>query len=84
MSLRPRLLPLCCLPLLLTGACLGPPRGEEIFDEEQQLELYVTTATYLYEDDSLDRALEQAVKALEIEPDHIPMRRMVGWIVNPD
>src|SRR6185503_6055843 len=36
--------------------------------------------TYLYEDDELDRAQEQAVKALAIEPKNFPMRRMVGWI----
>jgi len=48
--------------------------------KEQKLELYTTTATYLYEDDELDRAQDQAVKALEIDPENMAMRRMIGWI----
>ena len=48
--------------------------------KEQKLELYTTTATYLYEDGDLDRAQEQAVKALEVEPEDRAMRRMIGWI----
>jgi len=48
--------------------------------DEQKVELYTTTATFLYEDDELERAQEQAVKALEIDPEHRAMRRMVGWI----
>jgi tetratricopeptide (TPR) repeat protein len=47
---------------------------------EQKLELYTTTATYLYEDGDLDKAQDQAVKALEIDPKHRAMRRMIGWI----
>ena len=48
--------------------------------DEQLVDLYATTATYLYEDDSLIRAQDQAVKVLEIDPDHRPMRRMIAWI----
>lgn len=48
--------------------------------DEELLELYTTTATYLYDDGSLDRAQDQAVKALELEPDNQAMRRMIGWI----
>ncbi len=48
--------------------------------KEQQLDLYSTTATYLYDDDSLVRAQDQAVKALEIDPENRAMRRMIGWI----
>jgi len=48
--------------------------------DEQKLDLYTTTATYLYEDDDLDRAQEQAVKALEVDPENFSMRRMIGWI----
>ena len=47
---------------------------------EQKLELYTTTATYLYEDGDLDKAQDQAVKALAIDPEHRAMRRMIGWI----
>jgi len=48
--------------------------------KEQKLELYTTTATYLYEDGNMERAQEQAVKALEVEPENRAMRRMIGWI----
>ncbi len=48
--------------------------------DDQKLELYSTTATYLYEDGELENAQEQAVKALEIDPQHRAMRRMIGWI----
>jgi len=77
------------LPLLLglglalaTPACFLPHTYQKTVEptDEQKLELYTTTATYLYEDDELDRAQEQAVKALAIEPKNFPMRRMVGWI----
>ncbi len=49
-------------------------------DEDELLELYVTTATYLYDDGSFLRAQEQAVKALELDPGNVPMSRMAGWI----
>lgn len=48
--------------------------------KEQRYELYSTTATYLYEDGDLDKAQEQAVKALEADPKDRTMRRMIGWI----
>src|SRR5262245_1668723 len=67
---------------LIPPACFLPPTYQKTVEPtpEQKLELYTTTATYLYEDDELDRAQEQAVKALEIEPKNKAMRRMVGWI----
>jgi len=62
------------------AACVGgPPEAPEPSDD-QQYELYSTTATFLYEDDELLRAQEQAVKALDVRPDDRPMRRMIGWI----
>ena len=67
------------LPLFaLLGACNSTDEPE--VDTEKQLELYMTTATYLYQDGSLLRAQDQAVKALEIDPENRPMRRMTGWI----
>jgi tetratricopeptide (TPR) repeat protein len=72
--------------LLLTPACfltaLSPHTYQKRVEpsKEQKLELYTTTATFLYEDGELDRAQDQAVKALEIEPKNRAMRRMVGWI----
>ncbi|HED64363.1 MAG TPA: hypothetical protein ENJ09_02295 [Planctomycetes bacterium] len=47
---------------------------------EEKIELYSTTATYLYDDGSLDRAQAQAVKVLELDPKNEAMRRMIGWI----
>ena len=68
------------LGLTLLAGCRHTYQKQVEPSDEQQLELYTTTATYLYEDDDLERAQEQAVKALEIEPDHLAMRRMIGWI----
>jgi tetratricopeptide (TPR) repeat protein len=66
---------------LLLGLALASCSSHDTeFDPEKQLELYMTTATYLYQDGSLLRAQDQAVKALEIEPENRPMRRMIGWI----
>lgn len=64
----------------LLPACKNTYQTQVEPSDEQKLELYTTTATYLYEDDSLDRAQEQAVKALEVDPKHRAMRRMIGWI----
>jgi len=47
---------------------------------KEKLEIYTTTATYLYDDGSLTRAQDQAVKALELDPGNKSMRRMIGWI----
>ena len=61
------------------GACAsssGPPE----MTREQKLELYTETASYLYEDGSFLRAQDQAVKALELDPENQAMRRMIGWI----
>ncbi len=72
---------LLVLPLLGgLGGCRNTYQKRVEPSKEQKLELYTTTATYLYEDDQLESAQEQAVKALEIDPEHRPMRRMIGWI----
>jgi len=66
---------------LLLGLALASCSSHDTeFDPEKQLELYMTTATYLYQDGSLLRAQDQAVKALELDPENRPMRRMIGWI----
>ena len=64
---------------LATG-CFHTLQTPQEQSPEQRLDLYTTTATYLYEDDDLLRAQEQAVKALEIDSDNEEMRRMIGWI----
>lgn len=76
-------LPLLLLPLLAllaASACRNTFERERGPEPEDLFQLYATTATYLYEDGSLARAQDQAVKALEIEPDDPAMRRMIGWI----
>jgi tetratricopeptide (TPR) repeat protein len=65
---------------LLGPACKHTWEKKVEATPEEKFDLYSTTATYLYEDDDLDGAQEQAVKALEIEPDNFAMRRMIGWI----
>jgi tetratricopeptide (TPR) repeat protein len=72
--------PFACAVLAACLPALACSSNEIKFDEEKQLELYMTTATYLYQDDSLVRAQDQAVKALQIDPENRPMRRMIGWI----
>jgi tetratricopeptide (TPR) repeat protein len=67
------------LVCLVLGACRGPGRAEAP-DPERQFEVYKTTATYLYKDEALARAQEQAVKALEIHPEDRAMRQLLGWI----
>lgn len=69
-----------CLWLPLAAACKHTRQETIEATPEQKLELYTTTATYLYEDGDLDKAQDQAVKALEIDPEHRAMRRMIGWI----
>ena len=72
---------LLLLAVLLAGtACMHTYQKTIDPTPEQRFELYSTTATYLYEDGDLDKAQEQAVKALEAEPENRTMRRMIGWI----
>lgn len=72
---------LACLALLLAplAGCLGNPGPKEMTDE-QKIDLYKTTADFLYRDNSLVRAQDQAVKVLKIDPRDREMRRMIGWI----
>ena len=72
--------PLPAAALVLSLPLVACRSNEVEFDPEKQLELYMTTATYLWEDGSYIRAQDQAVKALEIDPDNRPMRRIVGWV----
>ena len=65
--------------LLGTGGCLGSDKTPELTDEEK-VELYSETASFLYEDSSFVRAQDQAVKVLEVDPENLAMRRMIGWI----
>lgn len=65
---------------LAASACKHTYQKKVEPTKEQRFDLYSTTATYLYEDGDLDKAQEQAVKALEADPKSRAMRRMVGWI----
>jgi tetratricopeptide (TPR) repeat protein len=66
--------------LFLAAGCRHTYQERIEPSDEQKFELYSTTATYLYEDGNLDNAQQQAVKALEVEPENRAMRRMIGWI----
>lgn len=66
--------------LLSLTACRHTRESAQEPDEDELLELYTTTALYLYEDGSWLRAQDQAVKALEIDPGNQSMRRMIGWV----
>jgi tetratricopeptide (TPR) repeat protein len=78
MNLRPALLVL--LAAASAGACKHTYQEKQEPTREQKLDLYSTSATYLYADDDLDGAQEQAVKALEVDASNRAMRRMIGWI----
>ncbi|MCZ6597755.1 MAG: hypothetical protein O7B99_08970 [Planctomycetota bacterium] len=69
--------PAALLALVLLAGCSSGPKEP---DPEKLLDLYMTTATYLYQDESYVRAQDQAVKALKIDPQNEPMRKMIGWI----
>ncbi len=79
MSVRRLSLALLSLALVAPG-CRHTYQKQVEPTKEQKLELYSTTATYLYEDGELERAEEQAVKALTVAPKDRAMRRMIGWI----
>ncbi len=72
--------PVLIPPFLFLASCQHTFQSNQGPTKDQELELYKTTALYLYEDGSWLRAQDQAVKALEIEPDDRAMRRMIGWI----
>lgn len=81
MSAKPSRLPAGLLAaLLLLSGCRHTYQKTIESTPEQKFDLYSTTATYLYEDGDLDKAQEQAVKALEAKPGDRTMRRMIGWI----
>ncbi len=66
--------------LLALASCRHTRERPQEPDKDELLELYTTTALYLYEDGSWLRAQDQAVKALEVDPENHAMRRMIGWI----
>lgn len=70
--------PFGSLLLALIASCVSSKPKEE--SKEVRLQSYMETATFLYEDGSLVRAQDQAVKALELDPENIPMRRLIGWV----
>ena len=71
---------LALLALLSLGTACASSGGRKELTKEEKIDLYETTATYLYDDGALIRAQDQAVKVLELDPKNQSMRRMVGWI----
>lgn len=67
----------------LLGGCLlfagCAPKGPKI-DKDTQYELYAETALGHYESEDYDRAESQALKALGVREDDVPMRLLVGFI----
>src|SRR5688572_8717526 len=47
--------------------------------DEQLLEIYTNTAESYYQLGDNDRAIGQAIKALEIEPDDVKLKLILGW-----
>lgn len=66
------------LGLCLAAACVTG--GEQEVDPEKQLELYRELSLRFYDLDDLARAEDQAMKGLEIEPDDVQLRLLLGWI----
>lgn len=67
--------------LLLAPAVLSgcTPKGPKV-DKDTQYDLYAETALGHYENEDYNRAESQALKALEIREDDVPMRLLVGFI----
>ena len=78
--MKPKPLPSLALLLVCSTGCFHTLERRQEPTREEKLDLYTTTAAYLYEARDFLRAQEQAVKALEVDSDNEPMRRMIGWI----
>jgi tetratricopeptide (TPR) repeat protein len=63
------------LLLGLAPACTSP-EGER---DETLLEIYTNTAESYYQLGDNDRAIGQAIKALEIDPDNVKLKLILGW-----
>lgn len=68
------------VPALLAAACLGSGCSSAQADQEKNLlEIYTNTAESYYQLGDNDRAISQAIKALEIEPDDVKLKLILGW-----
>lgn len=70
------------LPLILALAFLTAcsSDGEKRVDPEKQLELHRELALRFYDLDDMSRAEDQAIKGLELEPDDVQLRLLLGWV----
>ncbi|MCK6446367.1 MAG: tetratricopeptide repeat protein [Planctomycetes bacterium] len=66
------------LALSLLSACASD--GEKRVDPEKQLELHRELALRFYDLDDMSRAEDQAIKGLELEPDDVQLRLLLGWV----
>ncbi len=65
---------LFALPFL-SGGCAT----EESKREENLIEIYTNTAESYYQLKDNDRAIAQSIKALELEPDNLKVKLILGW-----
>ncbi len=61
--------------ILASGGCAT----EEAEREQNLLEIYTNTAESYYQLGDHDRAIAQSIKALEIEPDDLKLKLILGW-----
>ncbi|MBI5434523.1 MAG: tetratricopeptide repeat protein [Planctomycetes bacterium] len=66
--------------LLLAFASGCASDGPKEVDPEKQLELHRELALRFYDLDDLNRAEDQAVKGLELEPEDVQLRLLLGWV----
>ncbi|MCY2961793.1 MAG: tetratricopeptide repeat protein [Planctomycetota bacterium] len=70
------LTPLLLAATLITGSGC---QTEEAEREQNLLEIYTNTAESYYQLGDHDRAIAQAIKALEIDPDSLKLKLILGW-----
>lgn len=66
--------------LIASALCVGPGCATADSEREKNLfEIYTNTAESYYQLGDHDRAIGQALKALEIEPDDVKLKLILGW-----
>lgn len=68
--------PVLCLALLALATGCATEESER---QANLLEIYTNTAESYYQLGDHDRAIGQALKALEIEPDSVKLKLILGW-----
>jgi Tfp pilus assembly protein PilF len=74
---RPNLSLVLVLAGLLPGCTSDGPKE---VDPQKQIELHRELALRFYDLEDLDRAEDQAIKGLEIAPEDVQLRLLLGWV----